>query len=181
MIEKWKPVKGYEGLYEVSSLGRIKSLSKRVDSGKCHRSYPEKILKPGKDSKGYLRVVLSDYNHKSHTYKLHRLVAEAFIPNPKKLPEVNHIDGNKANDSVDNLEWIGRSDNLKHAYKNALKSVKGAKNPAAKLTAEQVVFIKAHFIPRDNEYGCVPLSKKFNVHRKTISRVVNGTSWKGAV
>lgn len=181
MIEKWKPVKGYEGLYEVSSLGRIKSLSKRVDSGKCHRSYSEKILKPGKDCNGYLRVSLSNFNHLAHTHKVHRLVAEAFIDNPEKLPEVNHIDGNKANNSIDNLEWISASDNLKHAYKNGLKSVKGAKNPAAKLTAEQVVFIKAHFIPRDNEYGCVALSKKFNVHRKTISRVVNNISWKGAV
>jgi hypothetical protein len=181
VIERWKPVKGYEGLYEVSSLGRIKSLSKRIDPGKCHRTYPEKLIKPGKDGNGYLRVVLSDVNHKSKTHKLHRLVAEAFIPNPEKLPVVNHKDGNKANDRVDNLEWVSISDNLKHAYKNGLKSVNGAKNPAAKLTAEQVVFIKAHFIPRDNEYGCVALSKKFNVHRKTISRVVNNTSWKGAV
>lgn len=181
MIEKWKPVKGYEGLYEVSSLGRIKSLSKRVDSGKCHRTYPEKILKPGKNRDGYLIVILSDTNHIHHTHKLHRLVAGAFINNPDNLPQVNHKDGNKANNSVDNLEWVSASDNLKHAYKNGFKSVKGAKNPAAKLTVEQVVFIKAHFIPRDNEYGCVALSKKFNVHRKTISRVVNNDSWKGAV
>ena len=83
--------------------------------------------------------------------------------------------------TVDNLEWISRSDNLSHAIKLGLKRLDGEHNPAAKLTAEQVVFIKAHFIPRDNEYGCVALSKKFNVHRKTISRVVNNTSWKGAV
>ncbi len=176
--EKWKPVKGYEGLYEISDYGNVKSLAKRVDSGKCHRSYPERILKAYPDPKGYVKVVLSDWNHKSHTCKVHRLVADAFLDNPYKLPQVNHIDGDKKNNTLHNLEWCDQSTNMKHAFSNGLKSVSCELNPSSKLSKEDVLFIRSHYKPRDTEYGVTALSIKFGVHRQTIGRIVRGVSWK---
>ena len=102
--ETWKPVKGYEGLYEVSDLGRVKK-SKLL----CLNQYilfwtEEKILKPRKNNRGYLRIALT--KNKSHkVYLVHRLVAEAFIPNPNNLPMVNHKDENPLNNISKNLEW----------------------------------------------------------------------------
>ena len=114
--EIWKNVKEFNGLYEVSSNGRMKSY-KRYKEGK--------ILKLSKYSNGYLFVKLSPMNtHRGEykkAYSVHRLVAETFIPNPNNYPCVNHKDGNKQNNNVDNLEWCTYSYNTKHAYKNNLK------------------------------------------------------------
>ena len=108
-MEEWRPIKDYEGLYEVSNMGRVKNLNYK-GSGK------EKILKNIKRRKGYLMVILTK-NGKRRGFLVHRLVAEAFIPNPNNLPEVNHIDRDRANNHVDNLEWVTHSDNMKHSYK----------------------------------------------------------------
>lgn len=99
MIEEWRPVVGYEGLYEVSSYGRVRSLDRY-----CYRLQKGKVLSPAKDRYGYLTVTLN-CNGKSKTIKIHRLVAQAFLPNPDNLPQVNHKDENKINNIVYNLEW----------------------------------------------------------------------------
>ena len=112
----WRSIKGYEGIYEISDTGLVRNL--RVDSK--NRTYPGKILTPGKTVSGYPFVFLS-VNGKSKNNMIHRLVATAFIPNPHNLPEVNHIDGNKENNNVSNLEWCTRKENLKHAVDNGLR------------------------------------------------------------
>lgn len=178
MKEVFKDVKGFEGLYQVSNLGRIRSLKRTVNKGKCHRTWDEHFLRYGVDSKGYFRTALSKDGH-SQTVKVHRLVAEAFLPNPQNLPQVNHKDGNKQNNSVENLEWCDAPYNMQHAVSNGLHNgLKGEQNPSSKLTKEDVQFIRDNYIPRHPEFGTEGLAKKFGVHRKTISRINTGKMWK---
>lgn len=121
MKEIWKDIKGYEGKYKVSNLGRVKS----------KRRNKERIMKPNKSKKGYLRLNFT-INYKSKSFQVHRLVAQSFIPNPEKLPEVNHIDGNKLNNNVKNLEWVTTSENCKKAWKIGLKKKIYGKKPNIK-------------------------------------------------
>ena len=107
MKEIWKDIKGYEGKYQISNLGNVKNLK---------TSY---ILK-GVDTRGYLRVGFTK-NKKVKLFRIHRLVAEAFIPNPYNKPEINHIDGNKHNNKITNLEWCTSQENTIHSYKNNLQ------------------------------------------------------------
>lgn len=107
-MEKWKDIAGFEGLYQISNLGRVKSLRKNI------------ILKPGIVAKRNNKQGYEIVHIKYKQYYVHRLVAEAFIPNTKKLPQVNHIDGNKLNNSIENLEWVTAKENIKHAYKTGL-------------------------------------------------------------
>ena len=108
--EIWRPVVGYEGLYEVSSLGRVRSLDK-YDS--INRFCEGRILKLSSDRLGYLRAQLYS-NSKRKSFLVHRLVAQAFIPNPDNLPQVNHIDENPSNDNVENLEWCDGKYNVNY-------------------------------------------------------------------
>lgn len=106
-MEEWKEIPDYENIYSISDLGNVKS------------TYSNKILKPSSDRYGYVRFSATK-NKKQKTLRIHRLVAELFIPNPLNLPQVNHIDGNKLNCAKSNLEWTTDSDNKLHAYANGL-------------------------------------------------------------
>ena len=103
-MEEWRDIQGYEGLYMVSNLGRVKSLN-------YHRTGKERIMKPSDNGHGYLFVVLCK-DGKDKNCRINRLVAQAFLPNPDNLPEVNHKDENKYNNCVENLEWCDRSYNV---------------------------------------------------------------------
>lgn len=119
MQELWKDIKDFEGLYQISNFGNVRSLitNKNIKFNKV---------------KGYLYVHLYN-NSKRKSIRVNRLVAQAFIPNPDNKPQVNHIDGDKLNNRVDNLEWVTREENMQHAIKNSLrKPSKGIKNPLSK-------------------------------------------------
>lgn len=109
MREEWRPVVGYEGYYEVSNLGKVRRLD-GLDARGHH--IKGRILSPRKSSNGYLQVQLSFGT--SREYRIHRLVAEAFLPNPKKKSDVNHINENKTDNRVENLEWATRKENMRH-------------------------------------------------------------------
>lgn len=116
--EIWKDIKGYEKLYQISNLGRVRSLNHIASKGVKDIMYKGKILKPFLDGKkNYLQVCLSKNNQKKK-FLIHRLVAETFIDNFEHKREVNHKDGNKQNNCVDNLEWVTSKENKKHAWEN---------------------------------------------------------------
>lgn len=147
MNESWKDVEGYEGLYQVSNCGRVKSLERmRLVKSGCFGKVKEKILKHGKNKSGYLQVLLwKDGKQKSH--RVQRLVANAFIPNPENKPEVNHKDENKENNCVWNLEWCDRKYNCNYGARNEkmLKSRNG-KNALKKVLCVETnkVYPSAH-------------------------------------
>ena len=137
MKEIWKPIKGYENLYKISNLGRVISIK------------TNKIRKLGYDKDNYLKIEL--YNKSYKSVKVHRLVAEAFIPNPCHYSQVNHIDGNKSNNRVDNLEWCNGSYNCRHRVyqlnKNSLYPCKKVKCCELNKTFPSIS-MASHFIKR---------------------------------
>lgn len=144
MDEVWKDITGYEGRYAVSNLGRVKTIPHRVSNHTGTKLLKERILKPNVLAKGYLQLSLSDKDYKRRMFQVHRLVAMMFVPNPNNYPQVNHIDCNKQNNRVDNLEWCNNSMNQLHAYRmglnkshhNEWRNRTRAKNPVAKYTLD---------------------------------------------
>jgi len=124
MKEKWKNIPGYKNIYQISNCGFVKALYKeRINGRGGIRVYPERIMKPSTTQKGYKLVCLRK-NNTSYWFSVHRLVAKAFVPNPKRKKEVNHKDGNKLNNNDWNLEWNTRKENAIHAYKTGLFNYK---------------------------------------------------------
>lgn len=162
MKEEWRDIKGYEGKYQVSNLGRVKSLK---DS---HGKYREKILNIKPEEYGYIRVILYREG-KSRHFSVHRLVAEAFIPNLDGLSQVNHKDENKQNNRVDNLEWCDRKYNCNYGTRNkrASEKLKGIefteehKNKLSK-TRKEKDLSKGKNNPKAHKVKCITTGKEFN-------------------
>lgn len=128
MSEIWLPVKGYEGYYEVSNLGRVRGLDRIIlDKGGRHQVKKGVVLKPRPDRQGYITVALS-IGRKYKTQLVHRLVAEAFIPNPDNLPQINHKDECKSNNTVDNLEWCTARYNCNYGDRNRKVMISNLRN-----------------------------------------------------
>ena len=125
MEEIWRDIKDYETLYQVSDLGRVKSMERlRIGNHGALTKVHEKIMTFKIDKNGYHCLSLSKDN-KTKMKRVSRLVAEAFIPNPENKPEVNHKDCNKSNNNVNNLEWVSKIENEEHAKNNGKKKFKG--------------------------------------------------------
>lgn len=153
-----KDIKNYEGLYKINIYGSIWSCKRR------------KWLSIN-DMGGYLGITLCK-NGICKSYKIHRLVAETFISNDNNLPQVNHKDGNKLNNNVENLEWCTSSQNLKHAIKTGLKQY----TYVNKLTIDEVKTIKQLLKYEDTTHNNI--AKVFNVSRSAISDINSGKTWK---
>ena len=157
-MEEWRDIKGYEGLYQVSSLGRVKSLVRKTNNqyGKKERLMTQKL-----DKDGYKRVGLNK-NGKQIYYGVHRLVAQAFISNPNNYPQINHKDEDKSNNKVDNLEWCDGKYNQNYGTINKRRTQKLKKKVICITTGEKFDSI-------------IEASEKYNIKNKSdISRVCKG-------
>ena len=175
MEEIWKDIKGYEGLYQISSLGRVKSLSRKISNEKRTYLSKEKILKIHLRKDGYCRIGLTK-NKKQQQFLVHRLVSHAFIPNPENKPCINHKDGDKENNYVNNLEWCTSSENNKHAFKTGLNDNKGEKSHFAKLNEKQVRIIK--WLLENSDLYLREIAELFEISFQQISRIKNNKRWK---
>lgn len=172
MIEIWKDIIDYEGLYQISNLGRVKSL-KRFSVIK------DRIMKPQLHRTGYKMVGLRKRGKGIKFFRVHRLVAREFVLNPISEPKklfVNHIDGNKLNNNYKNLEWCTLQENLAHAFRNGLIDNKGEKMGWSKLKEWQVKEIKKKYIPR--KYSMRKLAKEYGVSYTAINLIINNKNWK---
>lgn len=148
----WKPIQGYEGYYEVSDIGEVRSLDRYVVNTRGKHAGQRRLLKgsmmkltEGKSKReegGYLVVNLRK-NHTSWVVPVHVLVARAFIPNPDDMPTVNHKDGNKLNNRVENLEWVSYSENNTHALRTGLRKPRGVAIVQYTLSGEYVSTYKS--------------------------------------
>lgn len=151
--------------YKISNTGLVtKKNSNELQHLKVHK-------------RGYLLAHIQIGGVKTKKWVLvHRLVASLFIPNPDQKPQVNHIDGNKTNNSVNNLEWVTNSENRQHAVENDLIA-KGEKL-SKKLTVEQVIEIKSTYVKGSSEFGSYALARKYGVSQSLILDIIKGVSWK---
>ena len=139
----------------------------------CHG----KIMKGAIDHCGYRHIFLNKKN-----MNVHRLIAKTFIPNPNNLPCVNHKDGNKLNNRVENLEWCTYSENIIHAYKHNLeKKLLGENHHNHKLNWSEIKYIRQFYKKKDRQFGATALAKKFNVSRSTILSIVHYETWRETI
>lgn len=168
----WKPVPNYEGLYEVSNKGKIRSLDHEVVSSTGQRYMVKgRVLKPTNAGKGYLSVMLWKKGKSKRVY-LHIIVATVFIPNPHNYPVVNHKNGDKTKCEASNLEWTTYSGNNQHAYDTGLHG-KGDKHYKAKLTSKDVKKIR-----KQGKYTTYQkIADKYGVSKATIRDVLENKTW----
>ena len=184
MEEIWREIHGFEKIYQISNLGRVASVNRSIPkTNKLGKKYQEtksgKILSAGDNGKGYLFVNLRK-NNKSKQFYIHRLVATAFIANPENKPCVNHINGIKADNKLENLEWCTHSENTTHGYKsNLIKTpikYKGLDNGNSKFSKEDVLSIRKSYSCKEKNQ--VQLATAYNVSQCVISRIVLNKSYK---
>jgi len=177
MKEIWKSIKGYENYYEVSNIGNVRSID-RIIVDKNGIIYHRKgiYLKPVKNKSGYMQVALS-INNKLKSYTIHSLIAIAFIPNIKNSPTVNHIDGNKLNNTIINLEWATKSEQARHSLKLKLRSMPnswngkfGSLHGASKKVHQYS--IDGHFIKEHN--SIIEAAIEIGLHPSGITGVCKG-------
>lgn len=168
--EIWKDIPGYEGLYQASRSGKIRSMSRRLDYRTGSRMIDGRILRPALSKEGYLRVCLCREGEEKNG-KVHRLICLTFLPNPENKPHVNHKDGNKLNNHVDNLEWCTASYNQRHAF------AKGLAKP--NYSGRKIDYETAEIIRKRCANGETKsvLGKEFGLSKGHIWFIVSGFCW----
>lgn len=168
MIEEWKPVVGFEDYFLVSNTGKIIGL-------RTNRAIKTYIHKSGRE---IFSTRVGGRKGQVHCFKVHRLVAEAFISNPDNKRTVNHKDGNPLNNTVDNLEWNTHSENIQHAFDNGLiVPLKGEERVQAKLSSAIVADIRSRYIPYCKVNGARALSRLYGVAHTTVLSILSNKVW----
>lgn len=126
--------------------------------------------------KGYRQITIYFNGEKRKEY-IHRIVGELYLDNPDNKPQINHKNGNKLDNRIENLEWVTNQENRTHALENGLHPV-GEDVTAHKLTEKEVLWIRNNYIPKHPEFGGIGLAEKFNVNSSCISKIINNTRWK---
>lgn len=183
-IEEWRDVPGYEGKYQVSNFGNVKTLTRTVTEHRRSYTRQGKILNKyysgRKDRTAkYYKVKLYNGDRTFKSVPVHRLVAEIFIGNPNNYAEINHIDGNPKNNHVSNLEFCTKEQNVKHAYDTGLKRKENYVGEActfSKLTKEQVLSIRKEYA--EGNVFQTTLGIKYNTTTTNINSIVNRNTWK---
>jgi len=171
--EIWKHVKGYKGYYEISNLGNIRSVTRTVPRGEQKVTFKGVNLKTAVQNKGYEYLTLYKHSKGRRKY-IHRLVAEAFIPNPKNKPQVNHIDCIRLNNNVTNLEWVTPLENSIHATIEG--SVKcGEDSPNARFSYKDIEDMRRMY---EDGLTQKEIAIKYNIKQNYVSKIVNYKIWK---
>lgn len=160
---EWRDVVGYEGLYQVSDHGDVRSVD-RITTGDRNRKIKGKQLKQTKSTTGYYKVELCKDGHAIST-KVHRIVANAFINNPENKPYINHIDNNPLNNFVENLEWCTQKENIQHAIK--IGAISYTRKPRV-ATDEIIESVLNEYIPYDREHSIRAISRRLGIPDATI-------------
>lgn len=170
--EIWKDIEGFDGWYQVSNKGNVRSWKCRGHRGV--RAKEPKLLNPSTSRCGYYTVGLHDQNEKMYGRRVSRLVAIEFIYNPENKPEVNHIDGNKKNNNVENLEWATSKENVRHANRNGLMNQSSEAH--SELTKKDIIEIRKKY--KTGFYTQNDLGSEYDLDQAAISRIINKKSWK---
>jgi len=166
--EIWKEIEGFEGLYQVSNFGNVKSFKNKKST---HKSFH--IMKNMVTTHGYYYVMI--YNDKRHAERNHRLVAKAFIPNPENKPHINHIDGNKLNNHVSNLEWCTQSENLYHSFKIGLSTINDFQKDLLIKRTKERCSIKVVNTKTNQQYDSIKIAaKEYGIGYRALSRRLRG-------
>lgn len=177
MTEEWRGVPEWESLYQVSNHGRVRSLDRmgKYKNTEFNRIFRGRLLKPN-IVQGYAQVTLT-LDGNPYYYKVHRLVLLAFVGERPAYPRhaCNHIDGNKLNNRLDNLEWVTYQANMDHAVETGLLDIKGEKNPSSVLTNAQVDEIRSHLSQRSLSYD--QIAGLYGVSKAVIACINQGRSW----
>lgn len=175
MQEIWKPVPGYEGRYDISTFGNVRTVGRFINAPRGRtRWIPERNLSTHITARGYVQTMFKVGSKNIHQL-VHRLVARAFVPNPSSLPQVNHKDGNKTNNHVENLEWCTSQENCAHARREKLyEQARGERGANAKLTNAQVLVIRRRIANGETHTA---ISKDYAVNRTVITRIASGARW----
>lgn len=174
--EIWKDIKGYEGLYSISNTGRVKRLARnRIIATGVNKPLKEKEIKTFKGKLGYIHVNLWK-NGQIKQHRIHRLIMLAHTNKPEDKNIINHIDGDKSNNTLGNLEWCTARENTIHAYKTGLaKGKKGIENSQGRLTNEEVISMRNLYAT--GEYTQKEIGEIFGISRRHAGDIVNGKKW----